>query len=59
MFIALNSSAVELLPTAVIAVRSACGSADPYGVALPTFLASLLSAAAAVISCRLLAKVFR
>ena len=59
MFIALNASAVELLPTGVIAIRSACGSADPYSIALPTFLASLAAAAAAVISCRILGRVFK
>lgn len=58
MFIALNASAVELLPTGVIAVRTACGSAEPYSIALPTFLASLAAAVAAVISCRLLGRVF-
>lgn len=59
MFIALNSSAVELLPTSVIAVRTACGSADPYSVVLPTFIASLTAAAAAIVSCKLLGKLFK
>lgn len=59
MFIALNSSAIELLPTSVIAVRAACGSADPYSIALPTFIVSLLSAAAAVLSCRALERLFK
>ncbi len=59
MFIALNASAVELLPTGVIAIRSACGSADPFSIALPTFLASLAAAFAAIVSCRMLGKVFR
>ncbi len=59
MFIALNSSAVELLPTAVIAVRTACGSNTPYDIALPTFIASLAAAAASVLSCRLLGRLFR
>ena len=59
MFIALNASAIELLPTTVIAVRAACGSSDPYSIVLPTFCASLLSAFAAIISCRLLRGVFK
>ncbi len=59
MFIALNSSAIELLPASVIAVRTACGSASPYDIVLPTFIASAAAAAAAVISCRLLARVFK
>ena len=59
MFIALNASAVELLPTTVIAIRTACGSADPWSIALPTFIASVAAAAAAVISCRLLSKAIK
>lgn len=52
-FIALNASAIELLPTGVIAVRTACGSAAPYDIVLPTFIASLASAAAAAACCKL------
>ncbi|MCR5611227.1 MAG: nucleoside recognition protein [Clostridiales bacterium] len=59
MFIALNASAVELLPTSVIAVRAACGSADPYGIVVPTFIASLAAAFAAVVSAKLLGKVIK
>ncbi len=55
MFIALNSSAVELLPTTVIALRTACGSENPYDIVLPTFIASIAAAAAAIFSCKLLA----
>ena len=57
MFIALNSSAIELLPTGVIAVRTACGSASPYDIALPTFIASVASAAAAIVCCKLFDRV--
>ena len=54
MFAALNSSAVELMPTTVIAIRTACGSAAPYDIIVPTFLASIAAAAAAIMSCRAL-----
>lgn len=59
MFIALNSSAIELLPTSVIAIRTACGSAAPYSIVVPTFLASAAAAAAAVVSCRLLGRIVK
>lgn len=59
MFLALNSSAIELMPTTVIAIRTACGAADPYDIVLPTFAASVISAFAAVISCKLLAGLSR
>lgn len=56
MFIALNSSAVELLPTGVLALRAAAGSQDVYSVVLPTFIASVISAGCAIFMCRLLAR---
>ena len=59
MFIALNSSAIELLPTAVIAIRTACGSAAPYDIAIPTFVASLAAAGASIVSCRLLGRLIK
>lgn len=58
MFLALNSSAIELLPTTVLALRTAAGSADPYCVVLPTFAASVISAVVAVALCKLLARFF-
>lgn len=51
LFLCLNASAVELLPTGVLALRASCGSADVYAIVVPTFLASLLCAAAAVLGC--------
>lgn len=59
MFICLNASAIELLPTSVIAIRTACGAADPYDIALPTFIASIASAIAAVIVCKALERLFK
>ena len=56
MFIALNSSAVELLPTGVLALRAAAGSQDVYSIVLPTFIASVISAVCAVFMCKLLAR---
>lgn len=52
MFLSLNSSAVELLPTGVLALRAAAGSADVYCVVLPTFIASLLAFASAIVLCK-------
>lgn len=51
MFIALNASAVELIPTGVLAMRTAAGSQDPYAIVIPTFVVSLLSAITAVAWC--------
>lgn len=58
MFLALNSSAVELLPATVLALRVAAGSQDAYAIVLPTFVASVLSALTAAGLAKLLASLF-
>lgn len=52
MFLALNSSAIELLPTSVLAVRASCGSTDVYSIVLPTLLSSIAAAVAAIAACK-------
>mgnify|MGYP000872858683 len=58
MFLALNSSAIELLPATVLALRMSAGSTDAAAIVLPTFVASVLSALAAVGLSKLLAALF-
>ncbi|MBP3940739.1 MAG: nucleoside recognition protein [Christensenellaceae bacterium] len=41
MFMAINTSAVQLIPMGVIALRQAAGSLMPADILLPTFLVSL------------------
>lgn len=56
MFLALNSSAIELLPTSVIALRAAFGSQDAYNVVIPTFIASIFAFASAIIASKIFAR---
>lgn len=56
MFLVINSSSVQLLPASVIALRAAEGSRDPGAIALPALLATLVSTAVGVISCKLAEK---
>ena len=56
MFIALNASALELLPTGVLAMRAANGSYDPYCIVLPTAIASVASFVSAILLCKLFEK---
>lgn len=53
MFLALNASALELLPTNVLSIRISCGSNDPYSVVLPTLISSVFAAIAAIIGCKM------
>ncbi len=57
LFLCLNASAIELLPTQVLALRAAWQSEAPYAIVLPTFLASLVCAFAAVAACLLFRRI--
>lgn len=56
MFLAINTSSVTLIPTTVIALRSAAKSTDPSGVVGPIILATIISTATAIIAAKLLSK---
>ncbi len=43
MLFVLNATGLQILPTTVLALRAAAGSASPADILLPTFLATLLS----------------
>lgn len=53
LFLAINTSSVTLLPTGVIAIRAAAGSADPAGILPTTLFATLCSTTAAVVAAKL------
>ncbi len=48
LFLAINTSSVTLLPTGVIALRAAAGSADPAGILPTTLFATLCSTTVAI-----------
>lgn len=49
MLLALDNAGLQLLPTTVITLRQAAGSADPASIWLPTLIVSGASSAAAVL----------
>ena len=53
LFLAINTSSVTLLPTGVIALRAAAGSADPAGILPTTLFATFCSTTAAIIAAKL------
>src|SRR5512143_3975784 len=58
LFLAINTSSVTLLPTGVIALRAAAGSADPAGILPTTLFATLCSTTVAIISAFALRRFF-
>lgn len=55
----LNSSSLDLLPTTIIALRRAAGSADPYSIIVPVWICSAAGSVLAVLLCRFFAVLFR
>ena len=53
MFLAINTSSVTLLPTGVIALRAAAGSADPAGILPTTLFATICSTTVAILAVKL------
>ncbi len=53
LFLAINTSSVTLLPTGVIALRAAAGSADPAAIVPTTLFATICSTTLAIIAAKL------
>jgi len=59
LFLAINTSSVTLLPTGVIALRAAAGSADPAGILPTTLFATLCSTAVAICGAKIYGRFFQ
>lgn len=59
MFLVLNASALQLIPTTVIAIRSEAGSAAPAEIISCIWAASLCAAFAGILAARLLKRIWR
>ena len=55
LFLVVNTSSVQLLPTTMIALRAQAGAANPADIVLPTLLATAASTVCGVVVCRLFA----
>ena len=58
LFLAINTSSVTLLPTGVIALRAAAGSADPAGILPTTLFATLCSTIVAICAAKICRRFF-
>ncbi|OQA16337.1 MAG: Spore maturation protein A [Firmicutes bacterium ADurb.Bin356] len=55
-FLAINASALEIIPTTMIGLRAAYGSASPAAIVLPTLISSGTATFVTVLICRRLLK---
>lgn len=53
MFFILNATSIQLIPTSIISVRMALGSAAPADIALPTLIATVFSTLLGAVLCRI------
>jgi len=56
LFLAMNTAGLCILPTSILALRSASGSADPAGVLVPIWLASSAAALTGIVAAKALAR---
>ena len=59
LFLAINTSSVTLLPTGVIALRAAAGSANPAAILPSTLFATACSTLTAIVAAKLLCRFYR
>lgn len=59
MFLVLNTSAIQLVPATIIAVRSAKGSKNPAEVIVTIWGASLFAAIVGILSAKFMSKIWR
>lgn len=57
--VVLNTASIQLLPTTVASLRSACGCAAPFDILPAVWLSSVLSVGAGLLAARLLSRVWR
>ena len=58
LFLVLNTAAIQIIPTSVISIRAACGSANPAIIIGPAIVATGSAAIMGVIYCKILQRYF-
>jgi len=59
MFLAINTSSVQLIPAGAIALLAAGGSSDPTVIVVPALVATTVSTCVGIVSAKLLARMSR
>ena len=56
MFVVINTAALDLIPTTVIALRSAAGSQNPFEIIVPAWISSVISIICGVCAAKIFSK---
>ncbi|MDO8686124.1 MAG: nucleoside recognition domain-containing protein [Clostridiales bacterium] len=59
MFLVLNTSALQFIPSTLIALRAAAGSVDPGGITGMVWIASSVSLLAGILSCNIFSALYK
>jgi spore maturation protein A len=59
LFLAINTASLQLVPTTVIALRASAHSSDPAGILLPTLGSTCCALIVAIVSAKLLERVWK
>ena len=59
LFLAINTASLQLVPTTVIALRASAHSSDPAGILVPTLMATFCALCVAILSAKLLQRVWK
>ena len=58
LFLVLNATCIQLVPSTIISIRAACNSTNPGIIILPTLVATATAAIVGVICCKVLQRYF-
>ncbi|GAA0785393.1 nucleoside recognition domain-containing protein [Hathewaya limosa] len=58
LFLVLNSTCIQFIPSTIISVRAACNSKNPAVIILPAILSTAIASLAGIIFCKVLEKYF-
>lgn len=58
LFLVLNGACIQLLPTTVMSIRAAAGSANPAAMLIPAIVSTTVAAVVGIICCKILQRYF-
>lgn len=56
MFVVINTASITLIPTTLLTLRTAAGSAAPFEIMVPVWICSILSVASGIIAAKIFAR---
>ncbi|WP_297420319.1 nucleoside recognition domain-containing protein [Clostridium sp.] len=58
LFLVLNATCIQLIPSTIISIRAACNSTNPGVIILPTLISTATAAVVGVVCCKILQRYF-